>query len=283
MMREDKFVQVYVNKGKVGEQMQYIFTVHPSPHRPKGCFSPVHIGTITIDDSNHFTLSTLTEWGKDEHYYKDIELNMKIVYLFTASINKCLTELLTYDIPELSFLAGKLQYREAEAVAVDWRTAKLSTRIVSIALGKDEKMGIPDIPQAQYLLQIVDKPIFISKELYKEIYLKSIMWVNEDYEFTIDQPVNNFEDIKKHLWWEICFPEPITEEVWEERFEEIKNLSFRDGYRLVYMEPLDSIENIPIQVWMYTKEVYSTLPSFYDEESFTVAKTLFSLQKGREL
>ena len=188
MMREDKFVQVYVNKGKVGEQMQYIFTVHPSPHRPKGCFSPVHIGTITIDDSNHFTLSTLTEWGKDEHYYKDIELNMKIVYLFTASINKCLTELLTHDIPELSFLAGKLQYRKAKAVAMEWRTAKLSTRIVSIILGKDEKMGIPDIPQAQYLLQIIDKPFLIAKE----IYLKSIMWLNEDYEFTINQPVNNF-------------------------------------------------------------------------------------------
>jgi len=279
MMREDKFVQVYVSKGKVGEQMQYIFTVHPSPHRPKGCFSPVHIGTITIDTSNHFTLSTLTEWGKDEHYYKDIELNMKIIYLFTASINKCLTELLTYDIPELSFLAGKLQYRKAKAVAMEWRTAKLSTRIVSIILGKDEKMGIPDIPQAQYLLQIIDKPFLIAKE----IYLKSIMWLNEDYEFTINQPVNNFEDIKKHLWWEICFPEPITEEVWEERFEEIKDLSFRDGSKLIYIAPLDSIENIPIQVWMYTKEVYSALPNFYAEESFTVAKTLFSLQTGREL
>ena len=51
--------------------------------------------------------------GKDEHYYKDIELNMKIVYLFTQH-NKCLTEL-QHDIPELSFL-GKYNI-EAEAVA----------------------------------------------------------------------------------------------------------------------------------------------------------------------
>ena len=48
------------------------------------------------------------------------------------------------------------------------------------------------------------------------------MWVNEDYEFTIDQPVNYFEDIKNIYEWEIYFPEPITEEVWESDLRKLR-------------------------------------------------------------
>jgi len=225
MTRGNELIQVYVGKGKVNNQTQYIFTVHP---RIKKSFTPIHIGTITID-SPSFTLSTVTEWKGEKQ-----NANINIVYSFVTDINKYLTELLTYDIPDLSFLAGKLQYQKIEDVAVDWKTAKSPDRLAAIVLGRDEQMGIPDFSQAKYVLQIKNDPMYVTKD----IYLKSIMPVNANYEFTMPK---DFESLRKHLWWEICFPKPITEEAWEDRFEEVKGFTFRDGSRLIYTLPINSL------------------------------------------
>lgn len=277
MMREDKFVQVYVTIGKVDNETQYLFTVHPSPGRPKGCFKPAHIGTLTIDSENYLSLKTATEWGTNP---QDTGSNAKIVSLFAYSINKCLTELLTYDIPELSFLVGKLKYGEADRVAMDWNKAPTAMRIASILKRTDEAMGIPNIPQAKYVLQIVEEPIPITNNLS----LRSIMPINGrdyvivdgEYYFT----AGDANHLRRYLWWEVVLPEPISYEEFEERLEgRIKGLVYRRDGRLIYTEPIEKAEDLPSALWLYIKECYNILPDFYDEDSFETAKVLSALRE----
>lgn len=286
MMREDKFVQVYANGGKMEDKIYYVFTVHPSPSRPKGCFTPVSIGEIGIQPQFPsgpftFTVTTGTEWDAVKHQHTRIEKNLFSVYLFANSINKCLTQLLTFDIPELSFLAGKLLYKPAKGVAVDWSKAEPFTMILKLLSGEGSLLGIPDLPQAKFLLQIADQPIQINKE----ISLTSIMPVSDTKRFELEsqEPITRFEQLRPYLWWQINLPDEIGEDESENGITEtIEGFTDREGHS-IYTQPLYSIEDLPFRFWLYIKNKYHVLPPFYDENSFEVSRTLNSIKEGVEL
>jgi len=274
MMREDKYVQVYVTIGKENNETQYLFTVHPNRH--KKYFDPVHIGTLTIDSENHFNLRTATEWGTGP---QNRETDARLASLFAYSINKCLTELLTYDIPELSFLAGKLQYGEIDKVTMDWSKAPTAMKIINLALSAADEMGIIYLPKAKYVLQLVEEPIPITNNLI----LKSIMPVTgSDYDIVIGKYYfmgENIKQLRRSLWWEVVLPEPISYEEFEDHIEgRIKGLIYRKEGKLIYTNPIETAEDLPFSLWLYIKERYNIMPSFYDEDSFETAKVLSALQ-----
>jgi len=273
-MREDKYVQVYVTIGKENNETQYLFTVHPNRH--KKYFDPVHIGTLTIDSENHFNLRTATEWGTGP---QKREIDARLASLFAYSINKCLTELLTYDVPELSFLAGKLQYGEIDRVARDWSKAPATMKLINILVPTADKVGTVYISEAKYILQIVEEPIPITNNLI----LRSIMplngsdsdIINGEYHFIGE----NIKQLRRSLWWEVVLPEPISYEEFEDHIEgRIKGLLYREDGKLIYTNPIETAEDLPFSLWLYIKERYNIMPSFYDEDSFETARTLSILQ-----
>lgn len=275
-MRENKFVQVYVTIGKENNETQYLFTVHNHPKRPKKYFDPIHIGTLTIDLKNHFKLRTATEWKTDPRRQ---EMDERLVPLFVSSINSCLTELLTYDIPELSFLAGKLQYEEISRIAMDWNKSPSTMKILNILFPDAKGIGVPTIKEAKYILQIVEEPIPITDNLF----LRSIMPISEMNSTPADSEYyfmgDDIRQLKKYLWWEIVLPEPISYEEFEEELEgEIKGLIYRKDKKLIYTNPIDNAEDLPFQLWLYIKKRYNILPSFYDEESFETARLLNTIR-----
>ncbi|HPU44208.1 MAG TPA: hypothetical protein PKI14_12150 [Fervidobacterium sp.] len=275
MMREDKFVQVYVTISKENNETQYLFTVHPNRH--KKYFDPVHIGTLTIDSENHFNLRTATEWGTGP---QKREIDARLASLFSYSINKCLTELLTYDVPELSFLAGKLQYREIDKVAMDWSKAHGPLKLLNALFPTDKEMGVPYLHNnATYVLQIVEEPIPITDN----IFLRSIMPINGGNFGSVNEGFyfagEDIKQLKKYLWWELILPETISQEEFEDHMEgRIKGLIYRKEGRLIYTNSVETAEDLPFSLWLYIKKRYNIMPSFYDEDSFETARTLSLLQ-----
>lgn len=277
MMREDKFVQVHVNVEKTPEQIVYHLIVHPSLERPKGCFSPTKIGEIILeglpDQLYTFTLKTAMEWEQDA---KLAEKNCFCLTLFASSITKLLNQIVSEEIPELSFLAGKLKYGSIENVIVDWSKTNPTYHFAGIIFDYKEKLGIPDLEKARSFLSLTDTTYLVNKQ----ITIVLLMPVNDSRCFTAisNNPITSFHQINQYLWWSFHFDHYFS----KSDFVSTK-LDSEHGYNviediLIYTRPTLNIEDVPIPLWDFIKKHYNFLPPFFDEESFSTALILSKIK-----